>query len=75
LKTENSGLMSKIEETEQMNSAGSMQCLVMAQSTLKERYSKMEQFILAISFIGGGNPITVENHRQRLLRFGLVYGV
>lgn len=43
LKTENSGLMSKIEETEQMNSAGSMQCLVMAQSTLKERYSKMEQ--------------------------------
>jgi hypothetical protein len=37
-------------------------------------------FILAISFIGGGNPITVENHwlvashRQRLLQLGLVYG-
>lgn len=42
LKTENEELARKLEEPTESSSSGSMQCLVMAQGTLKERYSKME---------------------------------
>lgn len=43
LKLETATLNERLEKAEETSSVGSMQCLVMAQSTLKARYSKMEQ--------------------------------
>ncbi|XP_063425168.1 tax1-binding protein 1 homolog B-like isoform X4 [Mytilus trossulus] len=45
LRTDNSELGNKLEKASETSIEGSMQCLVIAQSTLKDRYSKMEHHL------------------------------
>lgn len=45
LRTDNAELGNKLEKASETSIGGSMQCLVLAQSTLKDRYSKMEQHL------------------------------
>ncbi|VDI46799.1 Hypothetical predicted protein [Mytilus galloprovincialis] len=45
LRTDNAELGNKLEKASETSIEGSMQCLVIAQSTLKDRYSKMEHHL------------------------------